>query len=578
MNIRNEYPRPQQKRNDWFTLNGEWDFCFDDADEGLKNQFALGNGFDKKIVVPFPYQYKASGIGDESVHEIVWYKKQFSVNDLDKNYLLCFGGVDYVCDVYLNGMHVGSHEGAYTEFDVDVTKYLKKGENLLVLRVYDPEKCDIPRGKQSWKGERFGCWYVPVTGVWKSVWMECFNKDYVAERTLFTSIDEGKVYGEIETAYSFADKAEIIVYAGEKEQTSARFRVENGRVRYNVSVKNNLEIDKINLWSPENPYLYGIRYKIYKGDELLDEIVSRFGMRKISVENGIICLNNKPYYQKLILDQGYFGDGGLTALSVDQLKETIVLMKQAGFNGARKHQKIEDPYFYYFADELGFLTWLEMPSAYNFGKTEIQAFNTQIVDIIAQNCSFTSIVAYVPLNESWGVDAIVSDKHQQAFAKSLYYTIKALDDTRLVSTNDGWEGVTESDIITVHDYCRDSKKYEEYYTDDSLIDYMAPANRRIMSNGNYYKGQPLIFSEYGGIAFAKDSTGSNWGYGDGAKNAEEMLERIKDLSVGLNDTYFQGFCYTQLTDVQQEVNGLFDADYNAKLDLKKLKEIFDAVK
>ncbi len=578
MNIRNEYPRPQQKRNDWFTLNGEWDFCFDDADEGLKNQFALGNGFDKKIVVPFTYQYKASGIGDESVHEIVWYKKQFSVNDLDKNYLLCFGGVDYVCDVYLNGMHVGSHEGAYTEFDVDVTKYLKKGENLLVLRVYDPEKCDIPRGKQSWKGERFGCWYVPVTGVWKSVWMECFNKDYVAERTLFTSIDEGKVYGEIETAYSFADKAEIIVYAGEKEQTSARFRVENGRVRYNVSVKNNLEIDKINLWSPENPYLYGIRYKIYKGDELLDEIVSRFGMRKISVENGIICLNNKPYYQKLILDQGYFGDGGLTALSVDQLKETIVLMKQAGFNGARKHQKIEDPYFYYFADELGFLTWLEMPSAYNFGKTEIQAFNTQIVDIIAQNCSFTSIVAYVPLNESWGVDAIVSDKHQQAFAKSLYYTIKALDDTRLVSTNDGWEGVTESDIITVHDYCRDSKKYEEYYTDDSLIDYMAPANRRIMSNGNYYKGQPLIFSEYGGIAFAKDSTGSNWGYGDGAKNSEEMLERIKDLSVGLNDTYFQGFCYTQLTDVQQEVNGLFDADYNAKLDLKKLKEIFDAVK
>ena len=253
-------------------------------------------------------------------------------------------------------------------------------------------------------------------------------------------------------------------------------------------------------------------------------------------------------------------------------------MKEAGFNGARKHQKIEDPYFYYFADELGFLTWLEMPSGYNFGKTEIKTFNSQIVDIIAQNSSFTSIVAYVPLNESWGVDAIVSDKYQQAFAKSLYYTIKALDDTRLVSTNDGWEGVTESDIITVHDYCRDSQKYAEFYTDESMVDSMAPANRRIMSNGNHYKGQPLIFSEYGGIAFAKDSQGGNWGYGDGAKTAEEMLERIKDLSVGLNNTYFQGFCYTQLTDVQQEVNGLFDADYKAKLDLKKLKEIFDAVK
>ena len=164
MNIRNEYPRPQQKRSDWFTLNGEWDFCFDDKNEGQIKDYRLGSGFDKKIIVPFAYQYKASGIGDESVHEIVWYKKKFVIDSLNKNYLLCFGGVDYVCDVYVNGVFVVSHEGAYDEFDADITRYLKKGENLLVLRVYDPQKSDIPRGKQSWKG-RFGCWYTPTTGV-----------------------------------------------------------------------------------------------------------------------------------------------------------------------------------------------------------------------------------------------------------------------------------------------------------------------------------------------------------------------------------------------------------------------------
>lgn len=576
MIIRNEYPRPQQKRSDWFTLNGEWDFCFDDKNEGLIKDYRLGSGFDKKIIVPFAYQYKASGIGNESVHEIVWYKKKFVIDSLNKNYLLCFGGVDYLCDVYVNGIFVLSHEGAYDEFDADITRYLKKGENLLVLRVYDPQKSDIPRGKQSWKG-RFGCWYTPTTGVWKSVWIECFNKDYVTCRTLFTDIDDGRVYGEIQTEYGVADRLEIEIFENGKLKTSAKSGIEHGRARYSVSMINDIEIDKFNLWSPERPNLYGISYKIYAGDELLDSIDSRFGMRKISIENGKICLNNRPYYQKLILDQGYFGDGGLTALSAEQIKNSIVLMKSAGFNGARKHQKIEDPYFYYYCDELGFLAWLEMPSAYTFGKTEIKALNSQIVDIVSQNSSFCSIVAYVPLNESWGVSEIVSNKMQQSLAKSLYYTLKALDQTRLVSTNDGWEGVGESDMITVHDYCRGSDSYADKYTDVNKIADIAPAGRKIIANGSKYSGQPLIFSEYGGIAFAKDAENGNWGYGDGAKNADELLERIKDLTLGLKSTYFQGLCYTQLTDVQQEVNGLCDADYNPKLNIQELKKILDSI-
>ena len=581
MNTRNEYPRPQQRRQEWFTLNGEWDFCFDDNDEGLLKKYPDGKtSFDKKINVPFAYQYPLSGIGDETSHEIMWYKREFEIADLKKNYLLCFNGVDYFCDVYLNGIHITNHEGGYTYFDADITKYVKKGKNIIVLRVYDPDWCDIPRGKQSWKnGKRFACWYLPSSGIWKSVWVECFNKDYASERTLYTDIDEGKVYGEISVKYGFADTLEVAVSRKDELRTQASFMFKNGKAKYALDMKNGSDVWKFSLWSPENPYLYDIEYKLLKDGKVLDSFTSRFGMRKISVdESGQICLNNCPYYQKLVLDQGYFGEGGLTAKSAEQIKDSIVTMKKMGFNGARKHQKIEDPYYYYYAEELGFLTWLEMPSGYEFTKREIRSLLSELCDVISQNCSFTSIITYVPLNESWGVDAIVSDKKQQEFAKSAYRLIKALDQTRLVCTNDGWENISDSDIVSIHDYCRGSDKYSPYYLDKNKVDAISPAGRKVMCDRNRYKNQPIIFSEYGGIAYDKDSRGGNWGYGDGAKTEEELLKRIEDLTANLKGTYFQGFCYTQFTDVQQEVNGLCDNELNPKFKTERLKEIFDSVK
>ena len=219
-----------------------------------------------------------------------------------------------------------------------------------------------------------------------------------------------------------------------------------------------------------------------------------------------------------------------------------------------------------------------MPSGYEFTKREVKSLSAELCDVVAQNCAFTSIVAYVPLNESWGVDAIVSDKRQQEFAKSVYHLIKALDGTRLVCTNDGWENVSESDIVTIHDYCRGSDKYPPYYFEKEKIDAISPAGRKVICDDNHYKNQPLLFSEYGGIAYDKDSHGENWGYGDGAKTEEELLGRIKDLTENLKGTYFQGFCYTQFTDVQQEVNGLCDGELRPKFDPEKLKAIFDSVK
>lgn len=576
MIFRNEYPRPHQKRKDWFTLNGEWEFCFDDDDNGLKEQFWLGKKrFDKTINVPFAYQYPLSGIGLEEVHEILWYKKNFAISDLEKNYLLCFNGVDYIADVYLNGIHICHHEGGYTAFEIDISKYVIEGDNVLVLRVFDPECPDIPRGKQSWIGKRFACWYVPTSGIWKSVWVESFDKDFINTRTLFTDIDEGTVYGVVKTQYALADTLEITVSNNEKVRTKAVFSFDKGQCKYTLSMKSKDSVWKFALWSPEMPFLYDIEYKILKDGKVLDTIVSRFGMRKISIDqNGQICLNNCPYYQKLVLDQGYFNKGGLTPSSIDELKDSIVLMKNMGFNGARKHQKIEDPYFYYYADELGFLTWLEMPSGYEFTERLVQSLGGQLVEVIVQNCSFTSIVTYVPLNESWGVDAIVSDKKQQAFAKSLYYEIKALDPTRLVCTNDGWENVTETDIVTIHDYCKGSDKYPPFYFDKNKIDAISPAGRKVICDGNRYAQQPILFSEYGGIAYDKDATGENWGYNEGAKNEEEMIQRMEDLTFGLKGTYFQGFCYTQLTDVQQEVNGLCFSDMKPKFSVEKLNTIF----
>lgn len=577
MAIRNEYPHPQQQRKNWFTLNGEWEFCFDDADIGLKEGYALGNKtFDKKINVPFAYQCKESGIGDETVHEIMWYKKEFVIDGVDTGRLLCFNGVDYIADVYLNGALVGHHEGGYAAFDIDVTKYIKKGKNVLVVRVYDPEWSDIPRGKQSWTGKRFACWYAASSGIWKSVWIEEFNKDYLTKRSLFTDIDDGVIYGDVFVNYALADKLEITVLDKGMVRTKASFAFKNGKAEYRLSMKDPSAVWKFALWSPETPNLYDIEYKVFAGDEILDEITSRFGMRKISVDKtGQICLNNCPYYQKLILDQGYFGDGGLTATSARQIKESIEFMKKTGFNGARKHQKIEDPYYYYYAEELGFLTWLEMPSGYEFSARELRTVSSQITEIIEQNCSFTSVITYVPFNESWGVDAVVSDKKQQNFVKGVYYLVKSLDPTRLVCSNDGWENVTETDIVTIHDYCRGSDKYPPFYTDKNKVDGISPAGRKIICDDNAYVGQPLIFSEYGGIAYDKDSKGGNWGYGDGAKSEKEMLERIKDLTMGLKNTYFQGFCYTQFTDVQQEVNGLCDENLNPKFDEESLKAIFN---
>jgi len=561
---RKEYPRPQFRRYNWQRLNGEWEFGFGEKEN-----------YDRKINVPFSYQWEASGIGDKAVHDTVWYKRTFKIDreNKGKRAFLCFNAADYETDVWVNGNHAIKHIGGFTPFKADITQYLKDGENEITVRCIDTLETSVPRGKQSWTGEPFTCFYYPNTGIWGSVWIEFFNEDCIENYSLQSDIDNRRVYGYIETLYSKADEAEIILTFRGKVLKKQKFSLDGKRTNYSISLADNAFDFGELLWWVDNPNLINVDYVLYKDNKAVDRAHTRIGLRKISIENGKICLNGRPLYQRLILDQGYWNESGLTPPSAEALKKDIELSKAMGFNGARKHQKLEDPYYYYYAEELGFLVWAEMPSAYTFCDKEVKAITQEWQEIVNAAKNFTSVIAYVPLNESWGTREIKTNKEQQNFTRSLYYLTKSIDDTRIISTNDGFETIEESDILGIHDY--DIKNAEEFSVKyNGNYDGMYPQGWALFADGHKYKGQPVLLTEFGGIAFVSEQKGEAWGYGNGAKNAEELLERLEQLINGIAQTEFQGYCYTQLTDVQQEVNGLLYADRTPKVDLNNLKNVF----
>ena len=575
---RSEYPRPQFRRDCWQTLNGEWEFEFDDSGDGETRELYNGHtALAGRILVPFSYQYEASGIGDTAQHDTLWYRRAFRIEQENRGRraLLCFNASDYRTDVWLNGKHVTTHVGGFSPFHADITGLLEHGDNVIVVRCVDTMDETQPRGKQSWTGERFGCYYVANSGIWQSVWLEFFGEDCVSGYSLQPDLDNRAVCGYAETLRGLADELEIILTFRGKLLKKQRVSCDGRRTRFTLSLDDTAFSINDLMWWIDHPNLIDADFRLYREGTLCDEAHTRLGMRKISVDSGgKICLNNTPLYQRLVLDQGYWPESGLTPPSAEALKKDILLAKSMGFNGARKHQKLEDPYFYYYADELGYLTWCEMPSAYTFTEKEMQAVSNEWQEIISIARNFTSVIAYVPLNECWGAWGIQTDSAQQNFARSLYYLTKAVDGTRLVSTNDGFGNMEESDILSIHDYAiRRAEDFPVKYCGD--YDGMYPQSFRLFADGHRYQGQPVLFTEFGGIAFVADQKGESWGYGDGAKDAEELCARISQLVKGIAMVGFQGYCYTQLTDVQQEVNGLLRQDRTPKVDLSRLKAIFE---
>ncbi len=573
--MQKNYPRPQLCRENWKDLNGKWRFLFDDEDRGESRCWYKDVFSDyREIIVPFSYETRASGIGDGRLHRIVWYQRDVEWEPSGKRTLLHFEGVDYVAKVWVNGRCAGSHTGGYARFSMDITPYLTPGTNTLTVRAQDSDSCVQPRGKQRWKRENFGCWYVQTTGIWKTVWMEEVPEHYIQTIKVTPDIDRARAVFSLTLNQKPEEPLELecrILYQGSCV-SGQRINVSGQSVAFEQPVCNPEEPWQVEYWSPGHPALYDVELTLEDGGQQ-DRADSYFGMRKISAEGGKVLLNNRPFYQRLILDQGYWKESGLTPPSEEALIRDIDLILQAGYNGLRKHEKIEDERFLYWCDVKGLVVWCEMPSQYTFHDRAMEAYVGQWMEIVRQNYNHPCIITWTAFNESWGIEHVYTDEAQQKFTEAVYHLTKAFDAMRPVIVNDGWEH-TVSDILTLHDYEEDARAFRARYGDmQALVENRIPFNkeRYALARGFVYRGQPVLLSEYGGIAF---STEEGWGYGRQADSEEAFLKRFGEMMEAIRDTpYFTGFCYTQLTDVEQEVNGLCTMEREPKVDMDEIKKI-----
>ncbi len=590
---RPEYPRPQFRRDAWINLNGDWHFAFDDGDRGLAERWqhvapddlrSGGTPLDRKIVVPFCYQSRLSGIGTTVFHDVVWYARAFEYSPAaDERLLLHFGAVDYRATVWVNGVQVASHEGGHTPFSADVTDALggEVGENVVVVRAEDPSRdVTIPRGKQYWKEESEGIFYTRTTGIWQTVWLEPVHRRRIDALRLTPDVDAASIgvgveVEGIEPGMSLLATVELdgepvledsfALISSPIERSLPLLRRGDAPETPHLS-----EWPSVALWSPDDPNLYDLRLDLLdRNDELLDTVESYFGMRKIEARDGKIYLNDRPLYQRLVLDQGYFPEGILTAPTDDDLRRDVELTKEMGFNGARKHQKVEDPRWLYWADSLGLLVWGEMANAYQYSPDYVRSMTAEWQEAIRRDYNHPCIVAWVPMNESWGVPDLARDPSQTEHLLALYHLTRSLDGTRPVVSNDGWEHAL-TDLCTIHDY-RDAQALKETYATTESAVNAKPARRPVYVPGYGHRGEPILITEFGGIAFSGDTRG--WGYST-VEGAEEFLERYEALIEALLESEpLQGFCYTQLTDVEQEVNGLLTYDRKPKASLERVREI-----
>ncbi|WP_341347936.1 sugar-binding domain-containing protein [Paenibacillus sp. FSL H3-0469] len=575
-----DYPRPQFVRDAWQSLNGEWDFRYDDDNTGERERWHEELHGDLKIQVPFTYETEASGIGETAFHPYVWYEREVQLPDSlgNKRVLLNFQAVDYIAKVWVNGSYAGGHQGGYAAFTLDITDYLNTGAgavNRLTVKAEDSQSCTQPRGKQRWVDENFECFYVQTTGIWQSVWLEYVSPSYLRSVKITPDLDNRSVHFEYNTHGASTDlRLETRISTGEKTFKQVSLQADRASLQLDIELTHEANGPwKLQSWSPAAPVLYEVEFVLYQAEQVIDRVYSYFGLRKISIEQGKVLLNNTPVYQKLILDQGYWPDSHLTPPSEEALIADIDAILAMGYNGVRKHMKIEDARFLYWCDVKGLLVWSEMAATYEFGDEAVEQFTKEWTEIVRQQYNHPSVITWVPFNESWGIPQVYTNKRQQQFTEGIYHLTKAMDPDRPVIVNDGWEH-TISDIITLHDYEESGAALLERYADSgSLLGGSSSFNnwKYAMAQGYEYRGQPVIVSEFGGIAF---DTGEGWGYGEQVGSTEAFIERFRSITQAIKDTpYICGYCYTQVTDVQQEVNGLLTADRTPKIPLEEIRKI-----
>lgn len=578
--MRNEYPRPNFKRDEWKTLNGQWNF-------GIGKEIEEG----KTIEVPFVPQCKMSGINEVLTSDQIVYERTFEVPSSweGKRIMLHFGAVDYLCKVYVNNHCVGSHQGGQSSFSFDITDFLTGDVEVLKVEVTDylDDEC-IARGKQFWEEKTKFIWYSQSSGIWQSVWLEPVDDNHISWMHFTPNIDKGTV----EITYQLSDSTpcpyqmalsikfkDELVYEG-----TALYHNRRGKIIVDVfegkAMRGAFHFTGW-YWTPEQPSLFDVTAKLIVDGKEKDCVDSYFGMRKIHFQNGRVYLNNQPYYQKLLLDQGYWKDSLMTAPSEQDYIDDIKKSKAMGFNGCRKHEKVEDPLFLYWADKLGFLVWEGMASFWNYNPQSGSAFVKEWCDVIQRDYNHPCIVVWNMMNESWGVQRLNDDVQQQHFVRSMFHLAHGLDNTRLVIGNDGWE-LTENDICALHSYKHgenDDLVQQELFRNSikSVEGMWNVVERPVFAKGYTYNGEPVMLTEVGGINIKVNQTDEDdsWGY-TSAGSVDEFIKTYERLIDHIYESDIVcGFCYTQLTDIEQETNGILDVDHEYKVDPEKIKEIND---
>ena len=572
------YPRPQLRREWWYSLNGQWDFALDASGTWQCPEPVEWRGV---IRVPFSPETAASGIGNTGFYRVCWYRRRFLAPELaaGERLILKFCAVDYSARVWVNGVLVGRHQGGYTPFSFEITGLVAAdGTCEVIVRAEDdPHDLGKPRGKQDWQLEPHSIWYPRTTGIWQTVWLEVVPPTAI-DRMSFTpnlarwEVGVGSwIDGQLRDPLRLC----ITLTSGGTLLASDTYAVISGEVHRRIALSDPGIDDSRNelLWSPHAPNLIDVQLELWgERGELLDRAVSYTALRSSAAQGDRFVLNNRPYVLRMVLDQGYWPETGLTAPDDGALRHDVELAKAMGFNGVRKHQKIEDPRYLYWADRLGLAVWVEMPSSYRFTPMSVERLTREWTDVIERDYSHPCVIAWVPINESWGVPNLTEIASERHFVQTLYHLTKTLDATRPVIGNDGWESVA-TDIIGIHDYDdRPDRMAKRYHADEvlpRLFKRERPGGRLLVLEGQVHADLPLMLTEFGGIALSRDETGT-WGYArcrtpqDFGRRFRELLDVVRDLQL------FSGFCYTQFADTYQEANGLLYMDRTPKIPIEEI--------
>lgn len=562
MQPRMEHPKPQFMRDSWQNLNGPWEFEIDNANSGFEKGFHQhGVAFSQKILVPFCPESKLSGIGNTDFMNAVWYKRTVNIPKTDKIVRLHLGAADYHTKIYINGVQTSEHKGGYTSFFADISNYIVAGENEICIHCVDDVRSPMtPRGKQSPRYASRGCLYTRTTGIWQTVWLEFVPKNHIESIKYYPNIHDGSVTVKA----ILHGKGDFTFSASYEGSPMGEYHLDGvcGEIIFTLPLKEK------HLWEVGHGRLYDAQ--ITFGE---DKVSSYFGLRQVRIDGIQFLINEKSVFQRLVLDQGYYPDGIYTAPTDEALKGDIILALNAGFNGARLHEKIFEERFLYHADKMGYLVWGEYPN-WGLDHTDpmsIYAILPEWLEAVERDFNHPSIIGWCPYNETWDING---RKQYDAAIENIYHLTKALDTTRpCIDTSGGFH--VKTDIFCVHDYTQDGqelyRKYQPLAEGGELFD------RRVELNPAYqgrqqFKGEPCFLSEYGGICYQPDDTG--WGYGGKLNTPEEFYARFQAITdVLINHPKMFGLCYTQLTDVEQEQNGIYHYDRTPKFDVSPIKAI-----